>query len=96
MPAPLDAVREALTVFLAGGAFAPLRSAVMDATEIVDADEHLADAERDWFDELYDAVYMAAEDPVRPSDARDGIIGAAALRVQLRELRLDRYGAPPA
>ncbi len=96
MPSPLDPIRRAVAAFPAGGAYAPLRAAVVDAAGSVDEDARLAEAERDWFDELYDAVYMAAEDPVSPADARDGVIGAAALRVQLRELRLDGLGAPPA
>ena len=74
----------------------PLWRAVMDATATVDDDPRLSDAEREWFDELYDAVYMAAEDPVDPVSAKAGIIGAAALRVHLREAGLDRFVAPPA
>jgi len=89
MPSPLDPVRREVAAFLAGGAYAPLRAAVMDATEFVDDDPQLTESERDWFDELYDAVYMAAEDPVSAADARAGKVGAAALRVQLRELGLD-------
>ena len=89
-------MRREVAAFLAGGAYAPLRAAVVDAAASVDEDARLTEAERDWFDELYDAVSMAAEDPVSPADARAGIIGAAALRVQLRELQLDRFRAPPA
>lgn len=62
----------------------------MDATATVDSDEHVSDDDRDWFDELYDAVYMGAEDPVDAQSARDGVVGAAELRVQIRAMRLDR------
>ena len=95
MASSLDPVRRAVAAFLAGGAHAPLQRSVMDATATVDADPRLTEAERDWFDELHDAVSMSADDPVSPADARAGVIGAAALRVQLRELRLDRFRAPP-
>ena len=96
MPSPLDPIRREVAAVLAGGAYAPLRAAVVDAAASVDEDARLTEAERDWFDELYDAVYMGGEDPVSPADARAGIVGAAALRVQLRELQLDRFRAPPA
>lgn len=95
MASSLDAVRRQLSAFLGGGAFLPLRSAVLDAAASVDDDPRITDAERDWFDELYDAVYMAADDPVDRERARAGVIGAAALRGQLRELGLDRFAAPP-
>lgn len=95
MASPLDPVRRAVAAFLGGGAHAPLRQAVRDATAAVDEDPRLTEAERDWFDELHDAVSMSADDPVRPADVRAGVIGAAALRVHLRELRLDRFGTPP-
>ena len=95
MSSPLDPVRQAVAAFLAGGPHAPLHAAVMGAVAIVDDDPRITESERDWFDELYDAVDMGAEDPVSPADARAGIVGAAALRVHLRELRLDRFGAPP-
>ena len=80
-----------MTAFLAGGPFHPLWRAVMDAAESLDEDPSLSDAERDWFDELYDAVYMAAEDPVDPASRKAGVVGAGELRVQLRSARLDRF-----
>jgi hypothetical protein len=95
MASSLDPVRRQLSAFLGGGAFLPLRTAVLDAAASVDDDARLSDAERDWFDELYDAVYMAADDPVDRAQAKAGIIGAAALRAHLRELGLDRFAAPP-
>lgn len=79
-----------MSAFVAGGPFAPLRSAVMDAVEMVDEDDRLSDAERDWFDELYDVVYMAADDPVDAASRKRGVIGASELREQLRLARLDR------
>lgn len=96
MPSPLDPIHREVAAFLAGGAYAPLRAAVVDAAASVDEDARLTESERDWFDELYDAVYMGGEDPVSPADARAGVVGAAALRAQLRALRLDRFHPPPA
>jgi hypothetical protein len=81
---PLDPVRGALRDFVAGGPFEPLRAAIEGAASGVDADARLAERERDWFDELYDFVYAAAEDAEAADDE---------LRTQLRELGLDR---PPA
>ena len=74
----------------------PLWTAVMDATESVDDDASLSDADREWFDELYDAVYIAADDPVDRVSAKSGIIGAGELRVQLRTMGFDKSNAPPA
>lgn len=95
MASSLDPVFRQVAAFLAGGEYVLLRQAVMDATETVDDDPRLSEAERDWFDELYDAVYMAADDPVAPAAARAGVVGAATLRVQLQEMGLDRFRAPP-
>ncbi|MDF1505820.1 hypothetical protein [Roseisolibacter sp. H3M3-2] len=95
MASPLAPVRRAVADFLAGGPHAPLRAAVMDAAPDVDDDPGLDDAERDWFDELYDAVAMSADDPVEPARARAGVVGAGALRGQLREAGLDRFPATP-
>lgn len=91
MTSPLDNVRIQLAAFLDGGDYAALWQAVMDATAAVDTDATVSDDEREWFDELYDAVYMSAEDPVDQASAADGIIGAAELRVQIRDMRLDRF-----
>jgi hypothetical protein len=74
---------------LAGGPFKSLWIAVMDATASIDADTQLADSEREWFDELYDLVYMAAEDPVDAESHDSGIVGAEELRTEIRALRLD-------
>ena len=91
MTASLDTVRMQLALFLNGGQYLPLRNAIMEATEPVDVDPNISDDERDWYDELYDAVYMAAEDPVDARSAKDGVIGAAELREQIRAMRLDRF-----
>ena len=91
MSSSLDGVRVALAKFLSGGMYMPLWTAVMDATTIVDANPNVSDDEREWYDELYDAVYMAAEDPVDDKSAKDGIIGAAELRLQIRAMQLDRF-----
>lgn len=88
----LDPVRGQLRAFLAGGPFGALWTAVMDAAAQIDDDATLADDERDAFDELYDFAYMAADDPAATpaaARARDD-----ELREQLRELGLDRLGAP--
>jgi hypothetical protein len=89
MASPLDKVRSALQAFLGGEPFKPFWIAVMEATEFVDADAGLSDAERDWFDELYDLAYMAAEDPVDAESHDAGIVGAEELRKEIRALRLD-------
>jgi hypothetical protein len=70
----------------------PFWRAVMDATEFIDADAKLSDSDRDWFDELYDLVYMTAEDPVDAQSRSDGLRGAESLREEIRTLRLDRPG----
>ena len=85
---PLAAVRAAMRAFLAGGPLAPFRDAVLDAADDVDRDDALSDAEREWFDELYDAVLMSAEDPVEPRHRNAGRVGAGELREQLRQARL--------
>ena len=74
----------------------PLWTAVMDATESVDEDANLSDADREWFDELYDAVYMAQDDPVDRVSAKSGIIGTTELRVQLRAMGFGESMSPPA
>ena len=91
MTSPLLApVLAQLRAFLAGGPLAPLRAAVTDAATTVDDHPDLSDAERDWFDELYDAVDTAADDPVDARSRKRGIVGAAELRDLLRSARLDR------
>ncbi|MGV3710487.1 MAG: hypothetical protein ACO1Q7_16775 [Gemmatimonas sp.] len=90
---PLEAVRAELAVFLAGGEFTPFWDAVANATDAIDADQNIDDDEREWFDELYDAVYMGAEDPIDAKAAAEGMVGASELREQLRAMRLDRSGA---
>ena len=90
MTSPLAPLRAELRAFLAGGPYMPLRAAVMDAATIVDDDTGIPDADRDWFDELYEAVEMAAEDPVDARARKAGVVGAAELREQLRSARLDR------
>jgi len=96
MASSLDPVRSQVAAFLAGGAFMPLWSAVMDATESIDDDANISDAERGWFDELYDAVYMTADDPIDRASAKAGVIGAAELRVQLRAMGFGEVIARPA
>lgn len=95
MTSSLRDVQRALEAFLSGAPFASLWRVVMDATEYVDADDALSDAERDWFDELYDLVYMAAEDSVDAESLDAGITGAEDLRTEIRALRLDRSDRPP-
>ena len=89
MSSVLASVRAQLRAFLSGSALPPLRSAVLEAAETIDHDASLSDDEREWFDELYDAVVMAAEDPVSPRDRKAGVVGATELREQLRQARLD-------
>jgi hypothetical protein len=96
MASPLDPVRRSLAEFLAGGAFRPLWAAVVAATAGIDADARLSERERDAFDELYDLVYAATGDPLDVDGAELVESDAAELREQLRELGLERLGAPPA
>lgn len=91
MPSILTGVRAQVKTFMAGGPFLPLRDVVNDAAHEIDDDKSLSDAERDWFDELFDAVSMAADDPVDARARKDGIVGAAELREQLALARLDRF-----
>ena len=86
-PCPLDPLYQSVSAFMAGGEFWPLWKALMDATAV----EDFTESEAAWFDALYDLVYMAQPDPVRPVDARDGIVGATELRKRLREQRLDVF-----
>ena len=51
----------------------------------VDAD--LSADEVDRWEPVYDVVYMAAPDPVDPSDRHVGIIGETELKSRLGELR---------
>lgn len=83
----LTPLRAQVRAFLAGGPFSSLWAAVMDASGTVDLDESLPEGELEWFDELYDAVYMAADDPVDDRSRKDGIVGASELREQLRSAR---------
>ena len=87
----LQSLRIALDAFMVGGDFWLLWRAVMDAT----SQDSVSDSEQRWFDELYELVYMAAPDPVCGDETRDGIIGANALRILIRERQLD-VQPPPA
>lgn len=93
MPSILAPLRAQLRAFLAGGDFMPLWTAVMDATDRMDDDAGVSDDDREWFDELYEAVYMAADEPIAPQDRKAGVISAAELREHLRHARLD--AGPP-
>ncbi len=76
MSSTLGSLRAQLTTFLAGGDYESLWQAVVEVADAVDDDAKISDDERDWFDELYDAVYMAEEDPVDKKSADAGIVGA--------------------
>ena len=89
MASSLAPVRAQVRTFLAGGPIAPFWTAVMEAAASVDADASLSQDERDWFDELYDFVYMAANDPLADDAGAPGAARSEALRAQLRELGLD-------
>jgi hypothetical protein len=82
----LGAIEHSVRAFADGGAFQPLWSAVMDATEVIDSAPDISDRERDWFDRLYELVYMGAEDPVDAQSRANGVLGAAELRQRIREL----------
>lgn len=82
----LAGVRAEFRAFVAGGPFAPLWRAVMAATEVLDEAPGLSAADRRWYDAVYEAVYMGADDPVPAVDRADGVVGAAELRSRLRPL----------
>jgi hypothetical protein len=96
MAYPLDPLRRALAAFLGGGEFRPLWAVVMDAAPRVDEDPQVSERERDAFDELYDLVCAATGDPLDVEGAEVVETDAAELRAQIRELGLERLGAPPA
>jgi hypothetical protein len=96
MASSLNPTRLALAAFLAGGAFRPLWAVVMDAAPRIDADPQVSEHERDAFDELYDLVCAATGDPLDVDGAEVVETDAAELRAQIRELGLERLGAPPA
>ena len=89
-------LKEHLAEFMAGGAYMAFWRPVMDATEVVDSDPLWSDADRAWYCELYDLVYMGGEDPVTAGERRDGITGASDLRKLIHELGLDNSAARPA
>jgi hypothetical protein len=89
MGASLDRVRHELRAFLDGGSFWPLWHSVMDATEIVDSAPDLTQAERDWFDALYELVYMGADEQPTPDERTLGLLGPAELRSRLQALEDD-------
>ena len=74
----------------------PLWRAVMDATEHVDSDSELSDADLEWFDQMYELVYMASEGRVSREEKAFGLLGSEELRRMLREKGLDKIGAQPA
>ena len=88
MSASLGAVERSVRVFLDGGAFQPLWCAVMDATDVIDFASDISDRERDWFDRLYELVYMGSEDPLDAESRTHGVLGAAELRRRIREFAL--------
>lgn len=96
MASSLDPVRHALAAFLAGGHFRPLWAAAVAAAPRLDADPQVSEDERDAFDELYDLVCAATGDPLDIEGAEVVEGDAAELRLQIRELGLERLGAPPA
>ena len=81
----LDSLRRSVSDFMAGGEFWPLWRAVMDATSL----QNLSSQDEQWFDALYDIVYMGAPDPVSGNEERDGIVAASKLRDLIRRKRLD-------
>ena len=85
-----------LTEFLAGGPFQPLWIAVMEATSLVDTAPDLTETDRQWFDDLYDIVYMGHEGAVATEDREVGLLGAAELRMRLKTLATGPNLAPPA
>jgi hypothetical protein len=90
----LAPIAQAVREFIAGGPYMPLWRAVMDGTEVIESSP-ISDAERQWFYDLYELVYMGAEDPVSGAERTDGLIGAADLRSRIKGSALDRFGAAP-
>jgi hypothetical protein len=88
MSSSLGAVEHSVREFVTGGAFQSLWLAVMDATEVIDSAPDVSDRERDWFDRLYELVYMGAEDPVDAESRAHGVLGSAELRQRIRESAL--------
>jgi hypothetical protein len=96
MTTTLDRVKTELQTFVHGGAFMPLWRAVMDATEEVDHASDLSDADRDWFDQVYDLIYMGGEGAVTADERSLGIQGSDELRRALLEKGLSGISARPA
>ncbi|HEX9606334.1 MAG TPA: hypothetical protein VF962_03815 [Gemmatimonadaceae bacterium] len=96
MTTTLDRVKTELQTFVHGGAFVPLWRAVMDATEEVDHASDLSDADREWFDQVYDLVYMGGEGAVTADERSVGILGSDELRRALLEKGLNSISARPA
>jgi hypothetical protein len=96
MTPTLDRVKTELQTFAQGGAFMPLWPAVMDATEQVDHAADLSDADREWFDQVYDLVYIGGEGEVNTEERSVGILGSDELRRALQEKGLSGISARPA
>jgi hypothetical protein len=96
MALTLDRVKAELQAFVKGGAFMPLWRAVMDVTDEVDRATDLSDHDRQWFDEIYDLVYMGSEGSVDAEDRSLGLMEAEDLRRVLQERSLTKINAPPA
>lgn len=89
MTSPISTIRAHLATFLNGGDYESFWDAISETSEAIDADDSVSNDDREWFDELYDAAYMGAEDPIDAKSSKEGMVGAAELRKQIREMGLD-------
>ncbi len=96
MAVTLDRVKGELQAFVKGGPFMPLWRAVMDMTDKVDQATDLTDNDRQWFDEVYDLVYMGGDGSVGAEDRSLGLMESEELRRVLQERSLTSIKARPA
>jgi hypothetical protein len=96
MATKLDRVKTELQRFAQGGAFMPLWRAVMDASGEVDHAADLSDADKEWFDQVYDLVYMGGEGAVNADERSVGMLGSDELRRAFQEKGLNGIRARPA
>lgn len=66
----------------------PFWKVVMEATTL--RDESLTRSESEWYDQIYELVFMGGEDPVDAESRGFGIVGAQSLRDHIRDTALDQ------
>lgn len=82
-------LRQLLDDFVSGAPFWPFWNAFMEFNETFEPERVLSPAGQQAYEELHELIYMGAPDPVSARDRADGVIGAAELRVRLRQVRLE-------